>query len=288
MRVLVTGSAGFVASELIRKLKSVGHKVTGIDIVGETQSDQFILHDLTLPLKMNTEKFDVCVHLASAVGGILYNVSKDNISSVNEAINSTVIEICRQASCNRIVFFSSINVYETGQPYKHDALEKIDQITPYALSKAKSERQIEDCDNFIIVRPTNIFGKNQCRRHKQYGESHVIPDLLKKIEKEPFLEVFGDGTQIRNFVHVSDICEFVINNLNVTGRHYFNLRSNITISIGELARELLQYARSNKEIVYKKEYMKYEVSKISEFDMTVPVKRGWAQKITSIIQGLSV
>lgn len=289
MHILVTGSAGFVGSDIIPKLQSLGHIVTGIDIVEENQSDKAYLHDLTKPINLDNIKYDLCIHLASAVGGILFNIKQENIIIVNEAINNTVIDICRQATCNKMVFFSSINVYETGQPYEHDALQEINQRSFYALSKAKSERQIEKkIENIMIIRPTNIFGKNQIRRHNQYGESHVIPDLLKKIETEACLEVFGDGTQIRNFVHVGDVNEFIIKNLYFTGKQYFNIRSNITINIAELTRELLKYTQANKKIKYRREYMKYEIFKISEFDMTLPVKLGWAQKINSITQGLAV
>jgi len=289
MHILVTGSAGFVGSDIIPKLQALGHIITGIDIAEENQSDKFYLHDLTKPINIDNVKYDLCIHLASAVGGILFNIKQENIISFNEKINNTVIDICKQTMCSKIIFFSSINVYETGQPYQHAALQEINQKSFYALSKAKSEQQIErKIENIMIIRPTNIFGKNQIRKHNSYGESHVIPDLLKKIETEACLEVFGDGTQIRNFVHVSDLNEFIIKNMYFTGKQYFNIRSNITINITELTCELLKYTQSNKEIKYKREYMKYEIFKISEFDMTFPVKLGWVQKIKNIAQGLAI
>ena len=53
MHILVTGSAGFVGSDIIPKLQSLGHIVTGIDIVEENQSDKAYLHDLTKPINLD-------------------------------------------------------------------------------------------------------------------------------------------------------------------------------------------------------------------------------------------
>ncbi len=287
MNILVTGSAGFTGQVLVEQLKKADHHVIGIDIDLENQSDTFIQHDLTQPFrdKMN---IDIVIHLASAVGGFLFNL-KPEIIEINDKINNNVLRICKNASCNHLIFFSSINVFEVNQSFVHDSLVSIDQKTPYAISKARWEFLFSKyIKNFMVIRPTNLFGKEQCRRYQKVGESHVIPDLLKKIEAGGELIVFGDGTQVRNFLHVNDVCEFVKLNLSFSGQHFFNLRSEITITIGELAKILLEFLGKKTDIRFDHQFMSYELFRIPNFDLTIPKRYGFESKVMSIKEGLSI
>lgn len=105
------------------------------------------------------------------------------------------------------------------------------------------------------------------KSHAKFGESHVIPDLLTKIEStETEIEVFGDGSQIRNFLHVDDITEFLTHILEIEGQHFFNLRSDILISIENLARELIEFTKKDISIRFLPDFMKYEQMRIKNFD----------------------
>ena len=287
MDVLVTGSAGFTGQVLVPRLQAAGHRVVGVDIDPEKLSDIFIQHDLTTPLKQKITA-DVVVHLASAVGGFLFNTRKELVET-NDRINRNVLKICRTSDCSHIIFFSSINVFEISQSFLNDCLTAMDQKTPYARSKAKGEflftREVENC---MILRPTNMFGKSQCRKHEKIGESHVIPDLLKKIEAGPDLCVLGDGTQVRNFVHVNDICGFVVHNIRLQGQHFFNLRSEITLTIAELAKILIEISGEQTPMRFDPSYMSYELFRIPHFDLTLPRRYGWKPIIQTIQEGLLI
>jgi len=288
MRALVTGSAGFVGSYLVPKLKAAGFEVYGIDTVDEKQSDVFIKHDLTQAYTQELPRMDVCIHLASSVGGIIFNISQMDILEVNAKINESAVALCKASSCDKFVFFSTINVFENDETYTHRQLTHRNQSSKYAISKANGEKYFESrFKNLMVIRPTNLFGKNQLRRHEGYGESHVIPDLLKKIDSSNDLEVFGDGSQIRNFLHVSDVVDFVITNLGFEGWQYFNLRSNNTISIKLLVEELLEYRNKPMTIQFKPEFLKYEILKIRNFDISVPLSKGFKASVSSVKAGLS-
>ena len=109
-----------------------------------------------------------------------------------------------------------------------------------------------------------------------------------KIANDQEIEVFGDGSQLRNFVHVSDVCRFTIKLLKYNGKHYFNLRSNLTVTIKELSEQLLLFRNSDKKTIFRPEYMKYEVFKIQNFDLTDAERCGWSYKVDDLQIGLSV
>ena len=214
MKVLVTGSAGFVGKEMVTMLKDNGHHVIGIDINPDHLSDEFYQHDLTIVFNKKLD-FDVCIHLASSVGGILFNVEKADIITYNNLINKNVLNIMTENNCDHLVFFSSINVFESNNKFTHAKIDGLDQMSGYALSKAIGELFFANwIKNLMVIRPTNIFGKSQMRMHEKFGESHVIPDLQRKIEIAlDEIEVFGDGSQVRNFIHVQDVVRFVVKNM---------------------------------------------------------------------------
>jgi UDP-glucose 4-epimerase len=287
MDVLVTGSAGFTGQILVPRLQAAGHRVIGVDIEPDHLSDTFIRHDLTGPLEQKMAA-DVVIHLASTVGGFLFNL-KEELAETNDRINHTVLEICREVGCDHLIFFSSINVFEVNQSFAHDRLLVADQKTPYARSKAQGEFLFcQGTPNCTIIRPTNLFGKSQRRKHQIVGESHVIPDLLEKIERGGDLHVLGDGTQVRNFVHVNDICEFVVRNIRFQGQHFFNLRSEITLTIAELAKILIEISGEQTPMRFDPSYMSYELFCIPNFDLTLPRHYGWKPKIQTIQDGLLI
>ncbi|MHB8618292.1 MAG: NAD-dependent epimerase/dehydratase family protein [Chloroflexota bacterium] len=286
-RVLVTGSAGFVGQEMIARLREAGYQTIGLDLERDGLADHYVQHDLRKEFS-NPPQFDACIHLASAVGGILFNQHEELLED-NERINETVVAMCARAGCTRLAFMSSINVFESNESFVHSALAAEDQTTPYAISKARGERMFTTrIPNCLVIRPTNVFGKSQRRRHEGVGESHVIPDLLKKIDEEEIVEVLGDGSQVRNFVHVRDLCDFVTRNLSLTGTHYFNIRSDITITIRELVNELLLFKGRSLPTSFQPRFMRYEAFHIRDFDLSLPQSYGWQPSVKSIGEGLSI
>ncbi len=258
-RALITGGSGFVGKELIHKLlASTAWQVINIDIVpsfidGITEFQ----HDLSVG-PIDIPPVDVCIHLASGVGGILFNY-KDYLIDYNHNINYNTYVTCKVHD-PIFVFVSSINVFENSK----DIFGTEEPSTAYAISKLRGEQFFTNCDfeHCYIVRPPNLFGKSQLENFDSYGESHVIPDLVNKIniaEKE--IEVWGDGTQIRNFVHVSDLCDFLIKIVqNLPQETFFSIRSDITITIKDLVDRLLRLSqRTSLDVKFNNHYMKYEI-----------------------------
>ncbi len=288
MRVLVTGSAGFLASWLIPTLQNAGHHVIGVDRINESISTERITHDLQIPLT-DKMQFDSCIHLASSVGGFLFNAKQRDLLATEEIIAHNIIQLCHRSNCENFIFLSSINVFENSQiPDEHGELKVFNQKTPYAQSKARIEVLLQSqFDNLMILRPTNFFAAQQPRNHHEVGKSHVIPDLLHKIHTAEFLEILGDGNQLRNFIHLSDISNFIVKNIARPGLQHLNLRSDLFLTILELARSLMEITGIHKKITYRPEYLQYEPVQISRFCQRRPRQLGWAPKIDSIAWGLT-
>jgi nucleoside-diphosphate-sugar epimerase len=285
--VLVTGAAGFIGQYLCEHLNANGVAVIGLDKRDANLPCRFIRHDLSQTYAGKIEA-DICIHLASSVGGILFNnAAKADMIEYNASVNRGMIELLKAGGCQRVVFFSSINVFESNPVFEHGCIRVPPALTSYAVSKADGERVLAEAfENFTVIRPTNVFGKRQIRTHHQFGESHVIPDLMKKIQENDIVDVLGDGTQKRNFVHVQDIVEFVAKNRILNGRHYFNLRSDLTITISQLAHELSAFMKRDVRFRFEPSFMKLESFVIQNFDLEMPTKHGWAPRFQSVAEGL--
>ena len=185
---------------------------------------------------------------------------------------------------------SSINVFEGAKTF-NEGLRAGRPVTQYAISKQSSEAYFaENISNLSIIRPTNVFGANQSKTHRKYGESHVIPDLLNKIQfaNNGIIKVLGDGTQRRNFLHVTDLAALLEKVINTpsNGHKIYNVRSDLTISITELVDILIKQAGAMLNVEYEPQFMSYEHMNIYNFPMSSSQDLNWEPSIKTISQGL--
>ena len=284
LKILVTGGSGFTGYALINLLLAHGHDVINIDKnPSGIRGIKEICHDLTYPLTNLYEEIDLCIHLASGTGGVLYN-QNSNVVEYNSMINKYICDICNSNNIHRFIFFSSLAACE--QDCKD--LSKAPVIPPnnmYAFSKWKGEIYFQGrFKSLAVVRPANIFGKAQLSHFFSYGESHVIPDLIHKIQNEDEVEVWGDGSQTRNFIHVSDICDFILSILNFDHSYKcYNLASTMTYTIKELVEDLITFVgKPNVKVKFNESYMKYEFSSYAKIVQNItPIG-----KIQNLLEGL--
>lgn len=289
--ILLTGSSGFLGRVLSERLLEQGHRVIGVDLFRpEMQAHknfQFICHDLRRPGLSLKRSFDLCVHLASGAGGFLRNSTQLELVQDELLILQQLKKLCELAFCNRMIFFSSMNVFENSEIGQEAALQCRDQVTPYAQAKALAESFIEnEFQNFSIVRPTNFFGHDQPHYNRPFGEAHVIPDLIRKMREQDYIEVFGDGSQIRNFLHVSDISNLVLLLMATGDVRYVHLRSDLFLSIRDLVDELKTIYNCSKPVRFLSRYLRYEPKPISRFQTKAAEQLGWTPQISSLQEGL--
>lgn len=178
-KILVTGCEGFIASHLIPVLKAEGHDVRGIDIkpITNKRGNGFIQASLEhLPIDL-IESFDVIIHL-----GALINIT-ESFDKPWDYINNNINGMYKLQFAKRVIFASSAAVYG--------------EFSPYGASKQLGELLLPD--NSIVFRIFNPFGPGE----NHDNESHIIPLLAHS--KTP-VTLFQGGEQLRDFIHVEDVC----------------------------------------------------------------------------------
>ena len=224
--VLVTGGCGFIGSEVVRQLLAKGHVVRVADDLSKPSSRppagaEFIRVDLTDASRVRAvfEGVQTCVNLAAKIGGIGYfHRYPATILSENAKIYSNTFEAAVAAGIESMVFVSSSMVYESADrfPSREDDVRAIPPpFTAYGFSKLMGEwycRAFADQHGlrYTIIRPFNAFGPGE-EAGEEVGESHVIPDLIKKMLTGQYpVELLGDGRQTRCFTHVRDIARGIV------------------------------------------------------------------------------
>lgn len=225
-KVLVTGGAGFIGSEVVKQLLVKGYEVRVADDLSKKEAKipsgvEFIKSDLTDTKDIQSifDGVDYCIHLAAKIGGIGYfHKYPATILSENNKLYSSVFEAAVRNKIKRLVYISSSMVFESTSkfPSKEDDIKKIPPpITSYGFSKLIGEQYCvafseEFGLKYTICRPFNAYGINEAPG-EEIGYAHVIPDFIKKILSGQYpLEILGDGKQTRCFTHVSDIARGII------------------------------------------------------------------------------
>lgn len=263
-KVLVTGGAGFIGSEVVRQLVAKGHKVRVVDDLSKKEAKvpegcEFVRADLTNPENANRalKNIDLCVHLAAKIGGIGYfHKYPATILSENNKLYSAVFEAAVKNKIERILYLSSSMVFESTNtfPSKESDLAKIPPpVSAYGFSKLVGEWYCkafkDEFDlNYTICRPFNAYGINE-KPEREVGYAHVIPDLIRKILSGQYpMEILGDGKQTRCFTHVSDLARGIIMALESPKavNEDFNLGSEEEIKMIDLARLLFKLCDVNK------------------------------------------
>jgi len=259
---LVTGGAGFIGSFLTEELLDHGADVVvadnfsrgGFEKIAHLKEDvQIRTVDLTTHKGCTeaTEDVDEVYHLAASVGGIHY-IQRENVHGLTPSVlmNQHMLEAARINDVDRFMFASSACIYRQ----QHDDLNRFseEQAIPanphstYGWAKILGEVACnayhEDTDlKTGAVRIFNCYGP---RESLDPDSSHVIPSLCRKaIEAEDgdSIELFGDGTQERGFIYVTDLVEGMIQAMeHKTDGEPINLgNGDEVVSINELAETII-------------------------------------------------
>jgi len=228
--VLVTGGAGFIGSHLVEKLLELGSNVRVADDFSrgsktnlESVSDGMNLLKTDLTRQENcvkaTEGIDYVFHLAASVGGIQY-IKKENVGGLTPSVlmNTNMLEAARINDVKGFLFASSACVYrqktEELNRFKEEDAYPANPHSTYGWAKLLGEIGCQSYfkDYGIKCSIPRIFNSYGERENLDPKWSHVIPSSIRKAILYPEVEfkMFGDGTQERGFMHVSDCVDGLI------------------------------------------------------------------------------
>lgn len=241
MKILITGDEGFVGTNFKKHLDSKNNQITGIDIKNGRDVRDFFAKDDT--------KFDVVIHLAAIVGGRATIEGNPLAVASDLAIDADLFQWALRTRPGHLVYFSSSAAYPIflqRAEYKQKLKEwdiNLDHIrTPdltYGWAKLSGEKLASYARaeglNITILRPFSGYGTDQ-------SLDYPFPSFIKRgREKEAPFNVWGKGTQVRDFIHIEDIVratfEAITNKVEVS-----NLCSGRATSFIELAELVMMQA----------------------------------------------
>ncbi|BAQ13890.1 putative UDP-glucose epimerase [Clostridium botulinum] len=249
MKVLVSGGAGFIGSNLVDKLINLGHNVCIIDnlstgnINNVNKKAQLYINDILDPNVskiFEKEKFDIVYHLAAQIDVQKSITNPIFDSNVNVCGTINIINNCVNYNVKKIVYSSSAAVYGHPEYLPIDEKHGIMSISYYGLSKYTAEEYIRVFSNlnnldFTILRYANVYGIRQDPK----GEGGVISIFMNSLFKKQPLYIFGDGSALRDYIFVEDIVEANIAALSSGSKDRFNIGTGVYTSVKELAENMI-------------------------------------------------
>ena len=270
-KIVITGGAGFIGSNLVSKLyENKAEKVLIIDDLStgnRNNIDEFINNGFVELIEKRVEDcenledlikgYDFCFHLAAGVGVqyIMENVSKALLTNIEGT--HKIIEACKNTDLPMLLTSTSEVYGVSNDPiWTEESKSLIGPPTKlrwsYAASKLIDEflalSEFNDGNlNPIIVRLFNIIGNNQL---SSYGM--VVPKFVEAALKNEPLVIHGDGTQTRSFTWVEDVVNYfyILAQKQLYGEIY-NIGQTEEISIKNLAEMIIKETNSKSNIEYK-------------------------------------
>lgn len=273
MKILITGGAGFIGSNLAKRLVNDGHTVVVVDSLlrgnkldKDTYSKiEFIKGDVRdlKTIVSASKNCDLIFHLAAVLG---VDIVADNpVETMDVEVIGTrnVVEAAFLNNVKKIMYASTSGIYG------HSAFENVlteeilvDPRTSYAMAKRYNEIYLashhqEKGLNVISLRFFNVYGSTQDNRM-------VVPLFFEQALEQNAITVFGSGQQTRDFTYIDDTVEACVRLMPINGCHIINIANEAEWTITDLAKQIKEITKSSSEITYleapKKRY-DYEVER---------------------------
>lgn len=213
MKILVTGSEGFVGSYLVKELIANKHDVYCIDRVKVDRKKYFrcdLSKEISIDISkvLNKIKFDVLIHLAAAKGD--YDLGYEEFYRDNVIASDNLINLAKDLRINSIIAYSTVSVYGHNNKIKNEEADLLPN-NPYGVTKLESEnlfirwfKNNPINNKLTILRPSVIYGKNN------YANMY---NLLNQLNKKNPVSV-GTGNYIKSMIAVENIVNITIFSLN--------------------------------------------------------------------------
>lgn len=244
MRIYVAGINGMVGSAIALEAKAQGNEA-----IGKTSKELDLTDRVAVFKEIQEVRPDYLIIAAAKVGGIGANSSLPvDFLSINLQIQTNLMDAAHAADIQRVLFLGSSCVYPkyAPQPMSESALltgELESTNAPYAIAKIAGLKLLEAyrvqySHRWIAAMPTNLYGP---RDNFDLETAHVLPAFINRIHNakmnsSKYVEIWGNGTPLREFLHVNDLakaCLFLLDKYDNSVA--INIGSGQEVSIGNLA-----------------------------------------------------
>jgi UDP-glucose 4-epimerase len=262
VRVFITGGAGFIGIHLCKKLLEQNHDVTIFDNFENSSKIHFMslfkdsvtivpgnITNYTL-LENSMKNHDIVIHLAAKINIPDSIINPDSTFNTNVYGTQNVLDALLSNHILKIITTSSAAVYK-------NTLSKIKEtsmttpLSPYGTSKLKMEKKINQFTSehniqSIILRLFNVYGNDQSMQY-----TGVITKFKEKISQNLPLIIYGDGSAMRDFIHVDDVVSAMVLAMDSSESNTYNIASGTSTNIISLAKLMILISGKSLGILYK-------------------------------------
>ena len=248
---LVTGGAGFIGSNLVDKLLTMGHEVIVIDNQFSEAHDKFYWNFHGKNYRMDIRDYSLTRKLYDGVDYVFHLAAEARIQpaienpieavSINSVGTCTVLQCAREAGVKRVMYSSTSSGYGMNEPPNVET-QPDDCLNPYSVSKVNGEKLCKMYTSLygletVCFRYFNVYGNRQPLKG-QYAP--VIGIFLRQLAAGEPLTIVGDGEQRRDFTHVDDVVNANIKAAlaNIDDKCFgqvYNVGTGLNHSINEIA-----------------------------------------------------
>lgn len=221
-KFLVTGSAGFIGSNLVEAILNLGYEVRGLDdfSTGKKENvEEFLDNPNYEFIEGDIRELDTCMRACEGIDYVLHQAAWGSVprsieiplfyEEVNIKGTLNMLEAARQNNVKKFVYASSSSVYgdEPNLPKKEGNEGNL--LSPYALTKKANEeygklyKNLYGLDTYAL-RYFNVFGK---RQDPNGPYAAVIPKFIKQLLNDEQPTIYGDGKQSRDFTYIENVIE---------------------------------------------------------------------------------
>jgi UDP-glucose 4-epimerase len=262
MRIFITGGTGFIGTHLCKKLLELNHDITVYDNFSNSSKDNFestikqkislIFGDILDQSKLDAsmKDHDVVIHLAAQIS-VSESIKNPKLTfEINVNGTQNVLDACLKNNITKIISTSTAAVYQnTSTKTILDETSSVEPLSPYGESKLEMENKIITfCSvhniSYSILRLFNVYGVGQSLEY-----AGVITKFYEKIQKNLPLVIFGDGTAVRDFVHIDDVINAIILSISYSSSFTYNIASGTSTSVSDLAKTMIVLSHKDLKIM---------------------------------------
>ena len=260
MKYIVTGGAGFIGSNIVKKLVARGDHVTVIDNLNTGKEENLVsVKDKIIFLKDSILNLDLLEKQTQGIDGIFHQAAlasvQDSFSKPEEYYNvnvngtENILKLAKKYNF-KVVYASSSSVYGNPEKIPIKELDSKNPINPYAETKLEKEKLAKKYSEIgvkvIGLRYFNVFGKGQSKEY-----AGVLKLFLERIRDKLPPKINGNGSQFRDFVYVEDVADANILSMDSEVNHeFFNVGTNTSITILDLAKTIIKSSELHMEPIF--------------------------------------